>query len=438
MTDHRPGTPGDDPLSDLLHSPLDAGPGPGDRRRRTLLVAAAVGVIAVIAGVSVLLLKGRDPGPAATTAAGAQADADGDLDTGRTSAPGAISTTAVTGPTLPGSLGYPESRVLAVSAGGGPGLMVMFGGADPGGSVVDDVIADTWIYAFAEDAWYQIEGVGPLARLDPSFAYDTQSEVVVLFGGATGRPNYCRVVRRCAPEETSEVWWFSPETGIWDRQTATDGPPARFGAVAGYDAGSDRIVIFGGARTLDTNAAVEMFQDTWAYDFDTNTWTEMNPAASPPARAHAAMAYDPAGDRLLLFGGSGRDEEMDATVWAYDLEADAWTPLPVVGDQPDATWDPTFVYADSIGAPVLVGGEGPLTREIAEGVTATEVGWTERVWVLDAATGAWSEVEPFPGPVAGHAAAWDPISERMVVYALGYTLLYDPAADVWENLTPEE
>jgi len=33
------------------------------------------------------------------------------------------------------------------------------------------------------------------------------------------------------------------------------------------------------------------------------TWTKQAPAASPPARRHAAMAYDAATGTVVLFGG---------------------------------------------------------------------------------------------------------------------------------------
>jgi hypothetical protein len=181
-----------------------------------------------------------------------------------------------------------------------------------------------------------------------------------------------------------------------------------------------------------------MYQDTWAYDFDTNAWAEMSPADPPPARAHAAMTYDPGSGRMLMFGGSGLEAEIDATVWAYDLAADAWTALPSEGGRPDATWDASFTYAGPIHGVVLIGGEGPLTREIAEGVTATEVGWSDQVWVFDPATGIWSGQEPFAGPISGQAAAYDAESERLIVSILGYTFLYNPAADVWDDLTPAE
>ena len=46
------------------------------------------------------------------------------------------------------------------------------------------------------------------------------------------------------------------------------------------------------------------FNDTWAYDPATNTWTDLNPSgAQPPARSMFGMAYDSSKDRVVLFGG---------------------------------------------------------------------------------------------------------------------------------------
>jgi len=435
MTDERPRTPEDDPLFAILHSPLDEEP--SRRGRQGLLwILGGVTVAAAAVVAALLLLRGGGEPEAGATSAGAEPAGSGVTSTD----PGAVETTTsiLTGTTLSGEPGYPEARILAPGVSGGPGLMVMVGGVERGGSVVGDAMAETWVYAIEGNAWYRAVGIGPQGRMGQAAAFDEESSVGVVFGGATGQGNYCRVIGRCASGETADVWVFSPETGAWRQQPAADGPSGRFGAVAGYDAQSDRVVVFGGARTLEENAAVEMFRDTWAYDVDTDTWTEMSPETSPPARGYAAMAYDPESDRLLMFGGSGVDEEMDATVWAYDLEADTWTPIEAATRQPEPMWDATFVYADTIGMVVLIGGEGPQTREIAAGITATEIALSDAVWLFDPATRRWWARNPVFAPIAGHTAAYDPLTQRIVVVAEGSTWLYDPAADAWEDLTPAE
>ena len=47
-----------------------------------------------------------------------------------------------------------------------------------------------------------------------------------------------------------------------------------------YDSRADRVLLFGGAE-LSANAGLN---DLWAYDYETNTWTERHPAVSPPPR----------------------------------------------------------------------------------------------------------------------------------------------------------
>ena len=421
MTGGAPGGPRDETLQELLRSPLEDRP---PRRTPPIAVAAAAFLVALaVIAVPILWLG-----------AGGSGDDESAAD-GGSSAPDPTETQET--PDVPGVLGYPTERALAPAVQAGAGRVVVLGGVEgSSGVMIGTTLAETWTYLTGDDLWYRAdEGAGPSARFGQSAAYDAGSGLVVMFGGGTGQGRWCRVVRRCATGEQGDTWWFSPDTGVWNQAPGEDGPAARFGASAAYDSGSDRVVLFGGARMQDAGST-ELFDDTWAYDVDTDTWTAMSPDRHPPLRAYGAMTYDPEVDRVLLFGGSGIDEEMDAAVWAYDVDADVWEPLVVEGDEPDPTWDTAFVYADVIGKSVLIGGEGPLTREIAEGVTATEIGWSDQVWVFDARTAAWSERGLFDGAIARHSAAYDPETESIVVHAFGHTLLYDPATDAWEDRTP--
>ena len=57
---------------------------------------------------------------------------------------------------------------------------------------------------------------------------------------------------------------------------------------------------------------------TWTWDG--TTWTQQHPAASPPARAEAAMAYDAATGSAVLFGGY----DLTLAGRVHDL-SDTWT-----------------------------------------------------------------------------------------------------------------
>src|SRR3990172_5984924 len=57
------------------------------------------------------------------------------------------------------------------------------------------------------------------------------------------------------------------------------------------------------------------------------TWRPLVPASGPPPRRNAAAIYDPAGDRVVLFGGRGSSGDR-ADLWALDLVTDTWAELP--------------------------------------------------------------------------------------------------------------
>ena len=64
-----------------------------------------------------------------------------------------------------------------------------------------------------------------------------------------------------------------------------------------YDPATARAIVFGGR-------AGAFFNDCWAYSPATETWTELHPKlTAPSARSYAAMVYDTAGNRVILFGG---------------------------------------------------------------------------------------------------------------------------------------
>ena len=55
-----------------------------------------------------------------------------------------------------------------------------------------------------------------------------------------------------------------------------------------YDSESDKVILFGGA----TQNLQDILEDTWSYDYSTNTWTNMSPAIHPPAAQWSATAYE--------------------------------------------------------------------------------------------------------------------------------------------------
>ena len=84
-------------------------------------------------------------------------------------------------------------------------------------------------------------------------------------------------------------------------------------AAMAYDAARGKVVLFAG----DSN-----FEDTW--EWNGSTWTKVIPASvNPPNRSHFAMAYDAARAKVVLYGGFSGGELGDTWEW----DGAAWTQM---------------------------------------------------------------------------------------------------------------
>lgn len=82
-------------------------------------------------------------------------------------------------------------------------------------------------------------------------------------------------------------------------------PAISAGAAIAYDPAIKKVVLFGGTSNGQD------VSDTWTWDG--TAWTELSPATSPPARSGAAMAWDPASQLLVMTGGSSSSSHTTST-----------------------------------------------------------------------------------------------------------------------------
>ncbi|MCP4571541.1 MAG: DUF1565 domain-containing protein [bacterium] len=198
-----------------------------------------------------------------------------------------------------------------------------------------------------------------------------------------------------------DVAWLTRAIGParWWELTGP-GPSARLGAAMGHDGNAGRSILFGGR-----SGAVNL-DDTWEFDFTTNTWNgPLFPMSSPSARHDAAMTRGRPGGapgRCLLFGGHTGGAPFDLTyddLWVYDATAGEWSLLTPAGNPADGRlplprYGATFVARDADHF-VLHGGRG------GGGMPITDT------WEYDAAANGWtdlSDTAEIPPARAYHAA----------------------------------
>jgi N-acetylneuraminic acid mutarotase len=142
---------------------------------------------------------------------------------------------------------------------------------------------------------------------------------VILFGGFTEPGDDAPSSRDMII--TGDTWSYDYNTNTWEELEPNEAPPARGYSAIAYDAKSDRVILFGG----EDESAGNIYKDTWVYQSDTNTWTELYPDISPSNRGWHAMVYSTKAQRIILFGGGVSREQCTDETWIYDSETNTWT-----------------------------------------------------------------------------------------------------------------
>ena len=186
---------------------------------------------------------------------------------------------------------------------------------------------------------------------------------------------------------------------------SADTLPTRFDRHSGvYDSARARSVIFGGFDGLSRS------NQTWSLTLaDTPHWDSLasvNPA--PPGRAGHCAIYDPVRDQLVVFGGSPEGGAGLNETWTRSLASpETWTQLSPAGQLPSPRLYSSAIY-DPLRDRMLIFGGG--LSGYFNDVWALSLGGTPRWDSLAVAPGS------IPSPRQGHAAIYDPLRDRMIVF----------------------
>jgi N-acetylneuraminic acid mutarotase len=263
------------------------------------------------------------------------------------------------------------------------------------------IFSDTWSYDLGANSWQNRSPADPPYGITGfAYAYDPVDEVTLLSGAGLGMMN--------------ETWSYDVSANLWTNLQPSNAPPARIYSGAAYDTQSDKLIMFGGLDLYTFNSTNE----TWSYDFISNTWTNLTNAYSPPPVCLHTMVYDSESDRIIMFGGItfatlDQQDTFNGT-WSYDLDSNTWANMtPLLS--PSERYGMSAVY-DPVSDRVLTfGGVGIETDPVP-----TEVLYDD-MWEYDYNANSWSEVNQLtrpPARVFAHMAI-DPLTRVIVLFGGG-------------------
>lgn len=324
--------------------------------------------------------------------------------------------------------------------------LILFSGEDAGGLPRPQ---DVWVLVNATGAggtpsWLELFPTGgpPPGRWSGTAVYDSGLNELIVFGGCAGN---------CSPAY-ADTWVLTNANGLGGAPQWILRASAAFGRndhSAVLDATNHRMIIFGGDLAFPgTN-----LNDVWVYDILTDSWQQLSPTGAPPApRAFTPAAYDPATNRMIIFGGNQGPDCCTIfhfnDVWVLTNAngmggTPQWMQLSPAGALPSPRATASAVYVPATNRMILFGGTFGTSGQ-------SPYTFFDEVWVLEGANGTggtpqWVQLAPAGGPPPGrglHAAGYLPGANRMVI-AMGRrdvsatsTLLFNDAWALVFNQAP--
>jgi len=244
--------------------------------------------------------------------------------------------------------------------------------------------------------------------------------------------------RAWAAQPLNDTWVYDLAKNEWTEIKPAASPPARFFHQLCYDSGNDLMVVHGGAVTKDKK--LDRFTDTWVFDAARNSWFEITPAQTPPERT-GLIEYDPANKCCIAWNpGSGE-------VWTLKISptVPAKTPTPAGPAAFRAEWKELKLAGE---APVRRQATTLMTYDTKRRRCALFGGWTgaedlNDLWTLDLAAGRWTCLQKSdpkaaetgagarPGPTKGKYNFT--YDEGGDQYWLDHSWAYQPDSGQWKQ-----
>jgi N-acetylneuraminic acid mutarotase len=287
------------------------------------------------------------------------------------------------------------------------------------------------------------------ADIKKVFIYDTQNGVWEEPTAFEANPEWKNAMAPTFDEESGrviifnvlgETWAYDFENDAWELMKPDPTPSGRCGHQMSYDSESDIIIMYGGFKCQ--SPADPILNETWAYDYNSNTWTAMS--TTPSGRIYHEMAYDSESDRIVMWGGRPHEELEDADVWAYDYNSDTWTSYPMKNGPTQRSAYHTMEYISELDRIIVFG--GVTLNSMFGGDFVTDI------WEYDFNNNSWEMVETdtSPPPLAKHTTAYDPNTDmiyqfggsREVIYSNDHISFefwsYDPVNHTWSDLNASQ
>jgi len=212
-----------------------------------------------------------------------------------------------------------------------------------GGEYDENFFGDTWEYDLSDNNWTKMYPKNkPDSGASHSMANIYGTDKIIKMGGyAESSRGQVREIYGTMIYDLSENNWTFYKTEI--------APDVYTGSAMAEIYNTDRVLLFSG------DTGVGLLNETWVFDLTTTTWTQLDTVTSPPTRSHFRMIYDSYNDKSMFFGGDQDDFNAQSDTWIFDYERKTWSELNCTV-HPSKRWSSGIAYNSITHEIILCGG----------------------------------------------------------------------------------
>jgi hypothetical protein len=313
--------------------------------------------------------------------------------------------------------------------------MVLFGGSLLGSNENSNSDATNAVWRLSgvggsNETWTLLKptGTAPSPRFAHAVAYDPSSNEMMVFGGdytSDACFNDSWVLTNANGNGGTSAWMQLQPQGT--------APGTRAGHSAVYDPNTNTLIIFGG-----TDCEANLYNDVWVLSdanglAGTPAWTQLLPSGNvPAARQQHSAVYDPTHNRMIVFGGSEANGAVSNDVWVLSNAngsggAPSWSQVSPAGALPTARAAHTGVYDPASNRMTIFGGQDASSSILSDVWVLSGANGRSR-------TPSWQQLGPFTPffvePKAYHTAVYNSTTKRMTVFG-GLSNGLWGSADIW-------
>lgn len=204
-------------------------------------------------------------------------------------------------------------------------------------------------------------------------------------------------------DNLNDTWSYDYQTNSWQNKSPVKHPDYVLGPAYAYDSVDEVMLLF-----PCVDAAFTVTNQTWSYDASMNEWKDLAATNSPSFRFYCSGAYDSESDKFVVFGGGDLSDNLYNETWSYDLTSNTWAMMPPAYSPAPALIS-SVVYDSESDRIILFGG---LLDSMGN------LGLLNETWSYDLNTNSWTKMTPNAGPSErfGISAVYDPISDLVITF----------------------